>query len=85
MTTLAAKWIDSNTRPEVIACEDYASAKSSSSITENLLGLIKSTDVQNSPSRSPYTLATNKKNPEIPSILKKRSMEESPMVLGSGK
>lgn len=83
VTTLAAKWIDSNTRPEVIACEDYASVKSSSSITENLLGLIKSTDVQNSPSRSSYTLTTNKKNPEIPSILKKRSMEESPMVLGS--
>nr|XP_033322916.1 protein inturned isoform X1 [Megalopta genalis] len=83
VTTLAAKWIASNTRPEVIPNEDHVSTKPSSSITENFLGLIKSTDVQSSPAKSPLALTTNKKAQEIPSILKKRSTEESPMVLGS--
>ncbi|XP_031848472.1 inturned planar cell polarity protein isoform X3 [Nomia melanderi] len=83
VTTLAAKWIASNTRPEVIPNEDHASAKPSSSITENFLGLIKSTDVQSSPTKSPLALTSGKKAQEIPSILKKRCTEESPMVLGS--
>lgn len=83
---LAAKWITSNTRPEVIAYEDHTIIKSSSSIAENLLGLIKSTDVQNSPVKSSHTSTTNsKKAQEIPSILKKRNTEECPMMLGSGK
>ena len=83
VTTLAAKWIASNTRPKVISFEDPVSVKSSSSITENLLGFIKSTDVQNSSIKSSHTSTSSKKTQEIPSILKKRNMEESPMVLGS--
>ncbi|XP_017799243.1 PREDICTED: protein inturned [Habropoda laboriosa] len=83
VTTLAAKWIESNTRPEVIAYEDPVSVKSSSSITENLLGFIKSTDVQNLNVKSSYTSSGNKRTQEIPSILKKRNVEECPVVLGS--
>ncbi|CAL7946624.1 unnamed protein product [Xylocopa violacea] len=83
VTTLAAKWIASNTRPEVIAYEGSVSVKSSSSITENILGLIKSTDVQNSAVKSLHTLSGNKKTQEIPSILKKRNTEECPVTLGS--
>lgn len=85
VTTLAAKWIASNTRPEVITYEDPVSVKPSSSITENLLGLIKSTDVQNLTAKSSHSLSSIKKTQEIPSILKKRSTEECPVVLGSGK
>lgn len=85
VTTLAAKWIASNTRPEVISYEDHASVKPSSSITENFLGLIKSNDVQSSPTKSSHIITTSRRSQEIPSILKKRNIEESPMVLGSGK
>lgn len=83
VTTLAAKWIASNTRPEVITYEDVPIK--SSSITENLLGLIKSTDVQNISIKSSHTTNSNKRPQEIPSILKKRNIEEFPVVLGSGK
>ncbi|XP_017889125.1 protein inturned [Ceratina calcarata] len=83
VTTLAAKWIESNTRPEVISYEDPVFVKSSSSITENLLGLIKSTDAQNSNIKSSLMLSSNKKTQEIPSILKKRDVEECPVALGS--
>lgn len=85
VTALAAKWITSNTRPEVIAYEDSLSVKSSSSITENLLGLIKSTDIQNSSARTTHTASNTKRTQEIPSILKKRNIEECPAMLGSGK
>ncbi|KOX74168.1 Protein inturned [Melipona quadrifasciata] len=83
VTTLAAKWIASNTRPEVIAYEDPVPVKASSSITENLFGLIKSTDVQNLSVKPTHTSNSNKKSQEIPSILKKRNTEECPMVLES--
>lgn len=85
VTTLAAKWIASNTRPEVIAYEDPVPVKASSSITENLLGLIKSTDVQNLSVKPPHISNSSKKSQEIPSILKKRNTEECPMVLESSK
>ena len=84
VTTLAAKWIASNTRPEVIAYEDPVPVKASS-ITENLLGLIKSADVQNLSVKPSHTSNSNKKSQEIPSILKKRNTEECPMVLESSK
>ncbi|XP_020718480.1 protein inturned isoform X1 [Bombus terrestris] len=83
VTTLAAKWISSNTRPEVITYEDPVPVKPSSSIAENILGLIKSTDVQNLSVKPPHTLSINKRSQEIPSILKKRNTEECPVVLGS--
>ncbi|XP_053978115.1 protein inturned isoform X1 [Hylaeus volcanicus] len=83
VTTLAAKWIASNTRPEVIPYEDYVSVKPPSSITENFLGLIKSNDIQSPSTKSSHTTITNRRSQEIPSILKKRNTEESPMVLGS--
>lgn len=59
--------------------------KPSSSIAENILGLIKSTDVQNLSAKPPHTLSINKRSQEIPSILKKRNTEECPVILGSGK
>ncbi|XP_043256589.1 protein inturned [Colletes gigas] len=83
VTTLAAKWIASNTRPEVIPYEENVSLKPSSSITENFLGLIKSNDVQSSLTKSSHTTTTSRRSQEIPSILKKRNTEESLTVLGS--
>lgn len=84
VTTLASKWIMSNTRPEVIPYEEHTTTKPSSSITENLFGLIKSSDAQTAASKSNVNPAVNKKPQELPSILKKRSPEESPMISGSG-
>ncbi|XP_011142011.1 protein inturned [Harpegnathos saltator] len=83
VTTLASKWIMSNTRPEVIPYEEHIMTKSSSSITENLFSLIKSSDAQTAISKQNFNPATNKKPQELPSILKKRSPEESPMISGS--
>lgn len=85
VTILASKWITSNARPEVIPYEEHTMTKASSSITENLLGLIKSSDTQIVPSKQNVNPAINKKPQELPSILKKRSPEESPMISGSGK
>lgn len=85
VTTLASKWIMSNTRPEVISYEEHIMTKPSSSITENLFGLIKSSDAQTATSKSSVNSVINKKPQELPSILKKRSPEESPMISGSGK
>lgn len=85
VTTLASKWIMSNARPEVIPYEEHAPAKPSSSITENLFGLIKSSDAQNLTPKSNVNPAVNKKPQELPSILKKRSPETSPVISGSGK
>lgn len=86
VTILASKWITSNTRPEVIPYEEQATTKPSSSITENLFGLIKSSDAQTVPSKAQNINSTiNKKPQELPSILKKRSPEESPVISGSGK
>ncbi|XP_025073421.1 protein inturned, partial [Pogonomyrmex barbatus] len=82
VTVLASKWITSNTRPEVIPYEEYTTTKVSS-ITENLFGLIKSSDVQTVPSKQNVNSTISKKPPELPSILKKRSPEESPMISGS--
>lgn len=84
ITILASKWITSNARPEVIPYEEHAMTKVSSSITENLLGLIKSSDAQIVPPKQNVN-PTNKKLQELPSILKKRSSEDSPMISGSGK
>lgn len=84
VTILASKWIISNTRPEVIPYEEHTTTKASSSITENLLGLIKSSDAQIASPKQNVN-PTAKKPQELPSILKKRSPEESPMISGSGK
>ncbi|KAF7384454.1 hypothetical protein HZH68_014066 [Vespula germanica] len=83
ITTLAAKWITSNARPEVIPYEDSILSKQSSSITENLLGFIKSSDVQSVIPKPNLNTSANKKTQELASILKKRNLEESPTVLGS--
>ncbi|XP_011876832.1 PREDICTED: protein inturned [Vollenhovia emeryi] len=83
VTVLASKWIASNTRPEVIPYEEHTTAKPSSSITENLFGLIKSSDAQTVPSKQNVNPTINKKSQELPSILKKRSPEESPVISGS--
>lgn len=86
VTVLASKWITSNTRPEVIPYEEHATTKASSSITENLFGLIKSSDAQIVLSKQNANSTINKKPQELPSILKKRSpVEESPIISGSGK
>ena len=87
VTVLASKWITSNTRPEVIPYEEHITTKASSSITENLFGLIKSTsDAQTVPSKQNVNPAISSKKPqELPSILKKRNLEENPVILGSGK
>lgn len=85
VTILASKWIMSNTRPEIIPYEEHIMTKPSSSITENLFGLIKSSDAQTTISKSNVNPAINKKSQELPSILKKRNPEESPMISGSGK
>lgn len=82
VTILASKWIISNTRPEVIPYEEHTTTKASSSITENLLGLIKSSDAQIASPKQNVN-PTAKKPQELPSILKKRSPEESPMISGS--
>ncbi|XP_029659336.1 protein inturned isoform X2 [Formica exsecta] len=82
ITILASKWITSNARPEVIPYEEHAMTKVSSSITENLLGLIKLSDAQIVPPKQNVN-PTNKKLQELPSILKKRSSEDSPMISGS--
>ncbi|XP_012537346.1 protein inturned isoform X2 [Monomorium pharaonis] len=81
VTVLAEKWITSNARPEVIPYEEHVTTKASSSITENLFGLIKSSDPQAVPSKQ--NVSPNKKLQELPSILKKRSPEESPVISGS--
>lgn len=86
VTVLASKWITSNTRPEVIPYEEHTTTKASSSITENLFGLIKSTsDVQTVLSKQNVNPAISKKPQELPSILKKRNSEENPVILGSSK
>ncbi|KAL6436477.1 hypothetical protein ACFW04_004751 [Cataglyphis niger] len=82
VTILASKWITSNARPEIIPYEEHATTKASSSITENLLGLIKSSDVQIVPPKQNVN-PTNKKPQELPSILKKRSFDDNTMISGS--
>jgi len=82
---LASKWIISNARPEIIPYEEQTMTKASSSITDNLFGLIKSTDIQTVSSKQIVNPPNNKKSQELPSILKKRNPEESPMISGSGK
>ncbi|XP_011694656.1 PREDICTED: protein inturned [Wasmannia auropunctata] len=81
VTVLASKWITSNTRPEVIPFEEHTTTKASSSITENLFGLIKSSDAQTVSSKQNVS-SISKKPQELPSILKKRS-EENPVISGS--
>lgn len=84
VTTLASKWITSNARPEVIQYEEHTTTKPSSSLTENLFGLIKSSDAQAATSKPSVNPIVNKKSQESPSISKKRGPEESPMISGSG-
>lgn len=69
----------------MIPYEDSILSKQSSSITENLLGFIKSSDVQSVIPKPNLNTSANKKTQELASILKKRNLEESPTVLGSGK
>ncbi|KAG7201957.1 hypothetical protein KM043_004661 [Ampulex compressa] len=84
VTALAAKWIASNARPQVIAYENHAVTKLSSSIAENIFGLIKTTEAPNASIKTNFTASSlSKKSPEVPSILKKRITEENTMTLGS--
>ncbi|XP_057318515.1 protein inturned [Microplitis mediator] len=79
--TYASKWILSNARPETIDIKDKLNVKTHLSLAENLLGLIKSADTPSTPAKS--TSGTIKKVPEVTSILKKRSPEQSPVITGS--
>ncbi|KAG8039143.1 hypothetical protein G9C98_003450 [Cotesia typhae] len=76
----AAKWIASNAKPETVDLKDKIGGKHLS-IAENLLGLIKSSDNSNAPAKS--NCGTIKKVPEVTSILKKRSPEQSLVITGS--
>ncbi|XP_066589058.1 protein inturned isoform X2 [Prorops nasuta] len=81
ISAMAEKWITSNAKPEIISCDDCILQKHSSSITDNLLGLIKS-DAQSISLKQNTNFYSNKKSQELSSILKKRS-EEIPGFLGS--
>ncbi|KAK0091973.1 hypothetical protein PV326_002431 [Microctonus aethiopoides] len=84
ISTLAEKWIKSNARPETIDIKDRTRVKTTSTITENLLGLIKSSDNPSPISLKNYpSPGGNKKVPEVTSILKKRSPDESIAMSGS--
>ncbi|XP_015599831.1 protein inturned [Cephus cinctus] len=83
ISTLVGKWISANARPEVISVEDRIAVKTSSSIAENLLGLIKSSDAQSTFHKMTPNSTVTKKTPEVASILKKRSPEQSPIMSGS--
>lgn len=84
ITTLASRWIMCNTRPEIIPYEEHIMTKPSTSITENFFGLIKSSDPQIAPAKINANPIVSKKSQELPSILKKRSIEETPMISDSG-
>ncbi|XP_034934477.1 protein inturned [Chelonus insularis] len=79
--TLASKWVLSNAKPETIDIKDRISVKTT--IAENLLGFIKSSDNQNSTPKNTVKESGNKKVPEVTSILKKRSPEQSPIMINS--
>lgn len=84
ISTLANKWVLANARPETIDFKNRESLKTSSTMAENFLGLIKSTEVQNSSPRASSGTVGRKKTPEVTSILKRRSPEQSPITSGSG-
>ncbi|XP_046747053.1 protein inturned [Diprion similis] len=79
--TLAEKWIAANTRSGIELTQDGAANKSIPSIAENLFGLVKSNE---SRSTLPKTNSVvSKKNLEVSSILKRRSLEQSTVSTGS--
>lgn len=84
ISTLANKWVLANARPQTIDFQDRASVKQTSTLAENLLGLIKSSDVQSLSPKSSSISGGRKKTPEVTSILKRRSPEQSPVMSGSG-
>ncbi|XP_043283272.1 protein inturned isoform X2 [Venturia canescens] len=83
ISTLANKWVLANARPETMDFNDRESVKTSSTIAENILGLIKSSEVQNSSPRASSGTVGRKKTQEVTSILKRRSPEQSPIMSGS--
>ncbi|XP_012278022.1 protein inturned isoform X2 [Orussus abietinus] len=76
---LVAKWLSANARPETVILDDRSAIKSATSITENLLGLIKSSDAQTSSVKPNVNSTVGKKSQEVASILKKRNPEQSPI------
>lgn len=81
--TLAEKWIKANAASDLELTQDRAINKSIPSITENLLGLVKSGDPRSSlPKVNP---SSNRKSQEVSSILKRRSLEHSATSTGSCK
>ncbi|KAF7993028.1 hypothetical protein HCN44_005809 [Aphidius gifuensis] len=81
ISNLADKWISSNTRPETIDVNDKNSTSIKSTITDNLLGFIKSND--NNQTTTVKINNSTPKVPEVTSILKKKSPEQSPIMSGS--
>lgn len=82
ISTLAAKWISANARPETVDIQERRNVKTSSSIAENLLGLIKPPESVSGPKVYASPVG-GKKIQEVTSILKKRSPEQSPVMSGS--
>lgn len=80
--TLAEKWIAANVRPETEPGEYQSPNKSIPSIAENFLGLVKSGDSRSTLNK--ISSQTIKKSPEVSSILKRRSFEQSNASTGSG-
>ncbi|XP_063981427.1 protein inturned [Diachasmimorpha longicaudata] len=83
ISTLAVKWISANARPETADVQERNSVRSSSTIAENLLGLIKPPETGAVGGKSYASPVGAKKIPEVTSILKKRSPEQSPVMSGS--
>ena len=81
---MAEKWILANARPEVILPEGQSTVKPSTSIAENLLGFIKSSEIQ-SYSTKPSYLSPTIKVQEITPTSKRRNPEEITAASGSGK
>ncbi|XP_011298415.1 protein inturned [Fopius arisanus] len=81
ISTLAAKWIAANARPETLDIQEKNCGKTAT-IAENLLGFIKPTEI-GSIGKAQASPVGSKKIPEVTSILKKRSPEQSPVMSGS--
>lgn len=82
--TLAEKWITANAKPEIAPFEANAATKVPASLTENLLNFIKSTDSQNTLSKSSIHSSGRRISQETISYSKQRSFEDSLMKSGSG-
>ena len=84
ISALASKWIVSNARPEVVLFDEQSTVKSSTRLTENLLGLIKSPAIQN-PLTKPSNSTLRRKVQEISPTLIPRSSGENTLGATSGK